>query len=120
MAILTMSMRRRRDGEVTATLAPTLSTLEHMLLHRDGKAIVEELGLVRQQQLAGAHHHRDAAAGDVVDEARAEAEARRGEAPLSAAQRAMVCRRVPDTRARASRVEQRVRGQLAPHSLRGK
>jgi hypothetical protein len=32
----------------------------------------------------------------------------------------MVCRRVPDTRARASRVEQRVRGQLAPHSLRGK
>ena len=52
-----------------------------MLLHRDGKAIVVELGLVRQQQTAGAHHHRDAAAGDVVDEARTEAETRRGEAP---------------------------------------
>ena len=52
-----------------------------MLLHRDGKAIVVELGLVRQQQTARAHHHRDATAGDVVDEARTEAETRRGEAP---------------------------------------
>lgn len=89
-----------------------------MLLHRDGKAIVVELGLVRQQQPAGAHHHRDTAAGDVVDEARAEAETRRSEAPLGAAQRVMVGRRVPDARARAARVEQRVCGQLAQHSLR--